>query len=436
MGWFQKISGIFSSAEEEEQEPQEDTVALASLSRWVEDRSNDEYEKIQPEIQEQFSKFFDEKKTLFGVLDTLSSAELHNPDIPEKERQFMVGNRTAYISQHKQFLNMLNISDGPDCKETAAFCKDFEDSLVKLAKSTARNHAILSQFFANHMNSANKRIKMMGDAISRIKEILEDGNVGVEAIDHLRKAASELYGKQKLLSELESELGMFKKKLENSNQMKQKFQGKIDELKQTEDYVGFKSRNDERKAKWVQIKQTEEEVNAVFSPLNKPMKRYERIVVEDASLFSKYLDDPMSALVDDGSLKIITILHKMSSALESGSLEVKDSDKAIQRVAEIDTAVLRGAREKYLDAKSRIKKIDDEMRNSGVLETLNDLQYKIEHVDNQIKILYDKIEKAEHTRSKIDLDTLRNHVQQKLLDELGVKVTITWQDSTHSTETD
>ncbi|MFH1063835.1 MAG: hypothetical protein V1729_02020 [Candidatus Woesearchaeota archaeon] len=427
MGWFQKISSIFGSEEEvEDAQPEEAAVDLAGLSSWIEDRSNLEYDKIKPEIMDQFSRFFDEKKTLLGILDTLHSAELHNPDIPEKERQFMVGNRVAYISQHKQFLNMLNISDDPNCKETAAFCSDFEDSLVKLAKSTARNHAILSQFFANHMSSANRSIKTMGDCISRIKEILEDGNVGVDAIDHLRKAAAELYGKQRLLSELNSELEMLNTKLVNSDQMKQKFQGKIDELKQTEDYAGFKSRNEEREAQWAVLKQIDEEVSSIFSQLSKPMKRYERVVVEDAPLFSRYLEDPMSALVDDEALKIMGILQKMSSSMESGSLEVKDADKAIQRVGDLDAAMLRSARDRYMDAKSIIKKIDDEMRNIGVLENLNDLQYKIEHVDNQIKILHDKIGKSEHTLSKIDLDTLREHVQKKLLDELGVKVAITW----------
>lgn len=423
---------IEDSEEAADEEMQEASIDIDMLPDWIDRKSNEGFEKVKPDISEQFSRLFNEKKSLLANLEALRDAELHNPNISERERQLMEGNRSAYISQHKQFINFINVSDDPSCKETAQFCRNFEELLAKLAKSTARGHAVMNEFFANHASRINRTVKSMSESISRVQEILEEGNVGVEMIGDVQKSVAELRSKRKLLSELDEELAILKKKLANSNFLKDKLLKGKEELKQSDSYSEFKSANDGRDELWKRLRQAEDELSSLFSPLQRAMRKFERMLADGVDLFNDYMDNPMSALVKDEQLKIVDMLARMRSALEDGSLELKDSDKAAQRAGELTRERISQLRAICVESKSSIKRIDDQMKNSRVLGELNDLQYKVEHTESQIKILEDKIDKAQKTKEKIDLGSLKSSVEENIREAFGVEVTVTWQESVHS----
>ncbi|MFC1742094.1 hypothetical protein ACFL3V_06165 [Nanoarchaeota archaeon] len=426
MSWFKKLFSMGDSEEDEVEEIQEFEVSLASLSSWVQERSDSEFEKIKPKIEDQFSKISDEKVELKEKLKDLGAADLHNPDIPERERAIMEGNRESYIKQHRQFLNNVDVPEEIDCGWTSQFCKDFEQMLVVLAKSSAKGHAVMNAFFAKHAADVNRSIKTMSDAVSRIKEILEEGNVGVEHLDDVQKAVTTLKAKKKLLTEVGEEEATYTQKLANSKQMMEKLKGKMDDLRQTDSYTEFQDHNAKREELWKRVRSIEDEIDSLFSPLGKPMKKYERMIAQDATLFSKYVSNPVSAVVDDAEFRIITILDKMRNALAVGTLEVKDSEKAMQRISEVSRERLSHLRDSYTDAKGAIKKIDDKLRRCSVLDEINDLQYKLEHTENQVQMLQDKIELSEKTQDKVDLDALKAQVEKKINDAFDVEVKITW----------
>jgi len=431
MSWLKRIFRM--GDEDEVPEITQESVQIDLLPDWVDQKSNSEFEELKPKIESLLSNVSEEKRNLSKLLEDLRSAELHNPDISEREKQIMEGNRQAYISQHKQFMNFINISDDLTCKETLNFCKSFEDLLVNLAKSTAKGHAVTSQFFADHAKKINISVKSMSDSVNKVKEILDEGNVGVENFDEVHKAVNELRSKRKLMTELDEELAILNKKLENSNAMKAKLNKKIDELKQTDDYAQFRDADQEREKLWQQLKQEEDELNSLFSPVNKAMRKFERILAEDVSLFKRYIDSPVEALLEDDGLKIMAMLEKMKFKLMDGTLELKDSDKAVERIADITRDRLELLRTQYKEAKAKIKDIDHRMRQTKVLSDIDDLQYKIEHVDNQIQILQDKIDNAGKTKSKIDLDALKKDVQDRIMDAFNVEVDIRWQQEQTST---
>ncbi len=427
MGWLKRILSIAGS-EEADEEPEKVSVELSRLSDWVSERSDAGFRELKPDIEKEFGRLFQKRKEMLHDLEELRTAGLQNPNISEREKQLMEGNRNSYISMHKQFSNMLNISDDISCRETLRFCEDYDDLIVKLAKSTAKGHAVMNEFFANHASSINKDVKAMTDSVSRIKELLEEGNVGADMIGDVQKSVDELRSKRKLLSELSGELVTLRKKLDNSDFMKRKLQRQIDELKRTDEYSEFQDRSDERDRLWKKVNETKEKVEALFSHVNKPMRKFERILAENVDLFNDYLDDPMSALVKDSDLKILTMLEKMKFKLMDGTLEVKDSDKAVQRIGDITKEDLEQARKVFTESRSAIKAIDDDVRNSKVLADIDDLKYKIEHTDNQVQILQDKIADAERTVEKIDLDSLRKEVQARILDAFDVEVSVVWQE--------
>jgi hypothetical protein len=427
MGWFKRIFKIGEAAETEE--ASEASVDLTNLPAWVNSKLDDEFSKIKPAIEEEFEKIIEQKHSITHELEDLKVAELHNPDIPEREKQIMEGNRASYISQHKQFLNMINISDNISCDETVKFSRNFEDLLMKLAQSTAKGHAVMNAFFADHASKINKSVKLMSDANSRIQETLTDANLSIEDVDEIHKSIIDLKSKKKMLADVNYELEMLTKKLSNSNFLKDKLMKQVEQLKQSAEYSEFDSASRERDELSKRAKSAEEELSMLFSPLHKPMKRYERMIAEDSALFTRYIDNSISALSDDEQLKILNILQKMKKSLEDGALDVKDSDKAIKRVDEIGRDKLIEIRARYTEARKSIKAIESQMRNSKVMVELNDLQYKAEHTESQIKLLSEKMDKAKSLKEKTDLAKLQEEVAGRIKEAFNVEVNITWQDS-------
>jgi DNA repair exonuclease SbcCD ATPase subunit len=432
MGWLKKVLGMGEEGENAESEAvSQQTIGLAKLAAWVETRQDREFGSIKPKIEEQFKLLLEEKHKLFTKLEELGTAQLQNPQIPEREKQIMEGNRNAYISHHKQFINMLTVSEAVTCKETTFFCKNFEELVVKLAQSTAKGHYVMKEFFADHAAKINKSIKIMGDAVTKMKELLEDSNLSISGTDELTQKITELKNKRKLLTESDEELETLKTKLANSEQLKKKLLKSIEQLKKTDSYNEFQEANKEREEMWRELKRTDEEIATMFSQLDRPMRKFERMLFEDVETLKRYNENAMKALCDDTQLKILPILEKMKKAVEDESLGLKDKEKekALERMAQITAEKLTESRKRYLETKHSIKTIDDKIIQNNVLQEINDQQYKIDHTENQIKILNDKIDKLGKTKEKIDLEKIRGELQQMIQDSLGLEVKIAWQDS-------
>ena len=436
MGWFSKIfkQGSSEDAEEgsyDEELVEQTNVELARLPDWIDARLNMQFAKIKPKIEEQFNILIEQKKELFSNLEELNIAELHNPNIPAREKQIMEGNRNAYIHQHKQFMNLLDVSADINYKEASLFCKNFEDLLSKLASSTAKGHYVMKEFFADHANRINRNVKAISEAVGKVQELLRENGAETEGVSDLQKKAAELKAKKKLLSECEYELDTARKKLANSEQLKKKLLGQIEQLKKTDNYAEFEAKDKEKQELSSRLKKTDEEISSLFSPLDRPMRKFDRMLAEDTDIFAKYLQDPVTGLLADEQLKILIIMEKMRKHVEDESLGLKDKEKekALQRITLVEREKLLEARKRHSETKQAVRKIDEDIRGNVALQELDGVQYKISHTENQIKILQDKMASLEKTKEKTNIDALKQELQDEIKQVMGVGVKIICKDS-------
>jgi phage terminase small subunit len=431
MGWLKRVLGLDSDGDAGSEVIAEETVDILKLPDWIDQKANRSFDRIKPGIEEQFRKILEEKKSLLDNLEELRDAELQNPNISEREKSIMEGNRASYISQHRQFLNMVEVSNALTCKEVSLFCKNFEELLQRLASSTAKGHLVMNEFFAEHAGRINRNVKVMKDAVIKIETILDGGNLKIDSLDEMRVMVADIKAKLKLLSEIDEELKVHEKKLANSRQLKSKLEKSVEQLKKQDSYLEFQDADNERDNLWKSVKKIEDDISGMFSPLDRPMRKFERMLLEDTKLFTGYIESPVAALMEDADLRILPIMERMKTAIDDGKLELKDKEleKAVQRIEQVQRERLLELRSKHAEHKKAIKKIDDEMRNNNVMQDLSDLHYKIEHADSQIKLLQDRIENAKKTRDKTDVEAMKQELRQCIIDTFMVEVDITWQDS-------
>ncbi|MFC1723191.1 hypothetical protein ACFL0V_03555 [Nanoarchaeota archaeon] len=420
MKWLKKI---FKKEPEPEPEPEDISIELKKLNSWIDSRLTKSFKKILPDIQTNINELETLQTQLTNDLESLNQADLRNPNITDRERQLMEGNRLSYTQQHEIFMRNTEFPE-LDFKKVSAFCNLFEQLLLRLAKSTGKSHLIMNEFFRDNALKTNKTIKQMSQINSTIKETMQDYDIDPEQTALLSRSVTELESKVKHKKELTTNLEIQKKKLANSQSMKEKINSNIEHLKKGDSYSEFQKLEEKRDKDWETVKATESEVSQVFSPINRPMKKFERIAFDNAGLIKKYVDDAMSALAEDEQMKISSILSSLKSSIQDDKLKVKDKDKALAKIGLISVDSLRQSRDKYLEAKHSIKDIGDRMKNIRALQELNDLNYKMDHVDNQIQLLEEKIEKNTKLLEKIDIMTLKVDVEKSLSQTFNYNIEI------------
>lgn len=433
MGLFNKILNIVRGSETADTTPKETKVTIVAdkLETWMIDRAKKDFESVLPNIKEAFELLKDQKEQLIFHLKELEEAELRNPNIPDKEFQLMQGNRKSFIKLHEIFSEHIKIPTELNPDSVTEFAEHLKEQLDKLAKSSGRSTLILKEFFAQHTVNINKTLKAIYDNVNAVLDITSKSSFNKESADAVNKGISELNAKKKLFEELSQDLKVLKKKLSNSEMMKEKIESHIEELKQTDDYNKFSQTNSEKDELWKERKKIEDEIGMLFSQIDRPMRKYERIITREVDTFQNYTRNPATGLEKDSSLKILDILANLRVSVEDGTLGFKDKDKekALVKIDSITKSKLATLQKRYSEVKQRIRELSDQISGCKVLQELDDLKYKLEHTTNQLDILSEKIKKAQVSKDKIDLESIKSDLENTMTSALSIEVKIIWQKS-------
>src|SRR3989344_1109766 len=127
------IRKIFSD-EAQEQKPAIE-IPLQSLKEWAKERSKPLMEEVRRETEEILMRLGEEVQRTRFNLDNLSNAKLQNPNIPFKAKQYMEGNRAAYIRFISSFLGHMEINN-KNYHYLLEFCPKVDTLLDNLSRDT------------------------------------------------------------------------------------------------------------------------------------------------------------------------------------------------------------------------------------------------------------------------------------------------------------
>ena len=102
MGWFRLF--FFN-----EKPVQKTEITVGDMEGWFNSRVKNVYDGLDKEIRLTKDKIQVEIRKSKENMVALKEAQLHNPKIPVREKQFMEGNRTSYLKSVNIFLDNLKI---------------------------------------------------------------------------------------------------------------------------------------------------------------------------------------------------------------------------------------------------------------------------------------------------------------------------------------
>ena len=421
---FEFIKKLF--AKEEAEERVKESIKLDKLEDWFNPKTEAVSNELSGSIGSIKNKMEEEIRKAKSNLTALKDAKLKNPNIPLRAKQMMEGNRVSYVKIVSNFLDYSwgEVKDEKDYQKLLGFSNDFGKSLDSLGKSTTRSYHVIKEFFANEATEIAINIKNVEGFFKELKVAIENSNMA--KIEALKKEIMSMKNRISQKANLQEQLKSKEEELKKLNDERDELLKEIASLKDSEEYSDFNKLKQEKEEVERQIRLGKEEVFHSFSGIEKALKKYVRIAFEDEKLLSKYIENPVNALLGDEELGVIKILESLEKNLIQGKIELdeKKKGKTLVEIKKLNKSFFVDFLNNHNKLNEKLKDIEDKVENSEVKGKFKELNERLNKVNANL-------EKTENIRGflnkgmeKIDLEKMKDNLQNEINHLLKVDVLI------------
>lgn len=351
--------------------------ALSDLKAWAAEQEKEYAQKHQETVKLLEQEFQGLLETAKEAVNALSNAELRNPDIPERAKHYMQGNREQIVKATTRLIENLLV---PKTQGDLTF---IDQQFQQYAQTNARAAAILSEFFGQEVKAITTALaeieKRMNDvkASEQQKQSITEIQSRISAIENTARQNTELEQKQK---ELNEQINVLNQKLEDMKKQKEQLLASKDYAQVKEDLV---SANRKRQ-------QAEQAITDLFLPLVTAIKKYAH-AVHDKNL-EAYAENPLEALTKDYGLHIISHVPKIKEMLEKGELELKQDkrDKAKENITLLTKTHLAGLVHAYANAKKSEIETQKSITGRPILQELERINAELKQAEKDLNALSDE----------------------------------------------
>ncbi|MBD3361810.1 hypothetical protein GF358_03390 [Candidatus Woesearchaeota archaeon] len=411
--------GIFGRLFKKEQETEEHIIYIEKLQDWYDKQLRPKKKKLNQKIKQAKQKIIQHTQEMNQKLEDLNNAKLMNPNIPERAKHFLTGNREAYTKKLKSFLEELALPEEPE--ELEGFFTDFNVQIQTLAQSIARPTQILSEFLANETRAAAIPLGKIEKTIQQLKESMEKMNLN--QIQKTKNKIQETQNKIQKQKELREESNKAVVQINTIKKENEQLKKEIDLLQKDKELNSLKQ---EKKDKKAQIDQMQKELLKSFSVIETALKKYEHITFKHKELVGKYLKSPIDALTNDLHLEIIHMLADLKKSAEAGKLEMKNrkTQKTIAEIKKITKDRLGKFLTEYGQLHVEEKKLQEKINKMEVITVAEAKEKKLEKNNTKLKHLMSKMNHLKNELNKFDIPEEKKEIEKELSRKFNINLTV------------
>jgi len=314
------------------------------------------------------------------ALTALQQAELRNPNVPERAKHYITGNKDRITQITHRFLeNLFAPSTPTDLSQMDVIFKQYVDN-------SKRPATILSEFFGQEIKTLRQTLADIEDKFKVIKTLdakREEYQHILDMIERIRQIVKEQKETEQEQKQLDEQLAHLKKKQESLRTEKEEFTKNPAYLGVKEDILTSAKERQE----------AEQAITDLFLPLQVPLRKF-AYKTKHAKL-AKYAENPLETLIHDYSLSILKHVEELTDALANNELDLKPEKihKALESLKKMDKESLGGMIHRYAKAKKREADIHHDVAQRPVIKEYE--QYAID-----LKKMSTDIAQIESTISK------------------------------------
>lgn len=328
------------------------------IKEWAaeeERRQNEERKKIVEALEQEFPQLLQKAR---DAVNALTQAELLNPNIPERAKHFMKGNREHIVKLTMRLIDDLNIP------KTQEEFKTLSQQFQQYAQNTSRSAAILSEFFG-------QEVKAIRNVFAEIEKRIHDLNQGAEIaiiqsqIMKIEQIVQENNAKEQRKKEMNTQISELKQKQENLQKQKEQILASHEYSKIKEELVATSRER----------QQAEQAIAELFRPLTSALKKYAHSIHDKT--MEAYAENPLQALVNDYELRILKHLPELN--------EKTAEEKAKESIQLMTKTHLSALIHTYANTKKKETTLQREITTRPVIQELEKTNAELKEISGQIE---------------------------------------------------
>jgi chromosome segregation ATPase len=308
--------GIFDRFFKKKEEIEEYIISIDQAPKWYDKQIEPKKDRLKHKIKQAKQKIIQNTQEVKHKLEKLQESGLMNPNIPERAKHFLQGNKEAYTKKVNSFLDALILPE--EVEELKGFFQDFNIQIQNLAQGIARPIQILNEFLANETREVSLPLGNIEKEIQKLKDSVE--KLKLNEIDETKAKITEIQNKIEKENELKIELNTLITEINKTKRENEQLSTQIELLQKDKELNQAKEEKNQINEK---IKQMQKELIESFSIIETALKKYEHITFQHKELIGGYLKSPVQALMKDLHLDVIKMLSDLKSSAEAGKLEMK-----------------------------------------------------------------------------------------------------------------
>lgn len=398
------------------------TLKVKEAERIAKEKFEDHVsKKVIPMLSEKIKEITETLKEIEEKCKELENAQLRNPDIPLKEKQFMEGNRESYVKHARILVEQVVVPKTHE--EIDIAYKQLQESLNYFGEHTVRAIQILNHFFEHETAAIHKKVGELNRKYSELKQIVDEeefkAHSGIqEGIKKMHDAKSTKASLKKEIKDLEESITAAKKEIE-------KLEKHILSIESSEEHKRLKELKSRKEKIDSGIKEINNEIITTFSMLERSLRMYERGAMDNADWVRNYLDNPTAAFANDTKNIIDSILLGLKEKISSRTIDLKNNDKitgAIDRM--LKEGYMQKTRRTLEMMKNELVKVIDEAEKIDTENEINDAKVKIDAEHSKLKDHGRILEETKEKISKISLEDIKEEIEKNISRILGKEVEI------------
>ena len=417
------LKKIFQNEEQEVKKIRE--IGLQNLEDWLNEKSKPLMEEVQQKTEEILMRVNEELQRARINVEVLENAKLQNPNIPFKAKQYMEGNRKAYLRAINSFLGHMEINN-KDYFYLLDFVNLFGELISDLNKGTLRSYMILQEFFSNETKKIAQNLKNFDQLFKEMGSVLNNGRM--VAVNNAREKIRSLKAKTKQKINLSIDFKGTEAAIKLAGEEKNRIIEGIEKFNESEQHRNFLELNEEKKAKTASFYNDESQILQSFSVLERALRKYSHVAFEHEEIVLDYLKQPIETLVNDKNLVILGILENLKKTLEENKLQIDErkKEKSIEEIKKLSGKFLEQFVKKYFSFKAETEEIDNKIKALGVAEKFRNFNKQLEDINLGIEKNNDEFEKLKNDVVKLEnqISNLTNEIESSVKEMFNEEVRV------------
>ncbi len=421
---FNFLKKLFASKELEQVE-----INLQQLEDWFNNKIS--YLDFNDFFQEYFKKIKELKQQLKEKVKLLQEAEVpkEHKNVEDRVKNIVQGHRDNYARAMERFVEELSVIEKDsfftldDYKQVLEFNKTLDETVDDLAKRTAKSYQASQHLFFDPVEEVFKLMGKLNLLIKNFKK--KEFAEKIKSLEQLKQKMTQINEDKNKKINFEKEIKEKEIILKDKNKEKEEKEKELQQLKESPDYNNLLELKTKKENKEKEIKENENNVFTFFSKLNKPLRKYERVALDD-KLIKEYLDNSVKAFFDDEELKIKEVLQGLKKSLDSLKLDDKQKNNFSELIEKSTTTFLDELFSVGKKLKEEKETLIKEINQSKIVNKINDKEKEINESQEKIarieKEFTDKKEKLE----KINLNKVIKEIKEKVNDLFNVELTVSF----------